>query len=82
MMIGILKNSISPFWLPITLFMPYMSVSFAPYLSSITLFRGIFVVRHAAARTTNLPNHDGLAARSKTLTLQAASWIPVVHRLA
>jgi hypothetical protein len=30
---------------------------FAPYLSSVMLFRSIFVVRHAAERTTNLRHH-------------------------
>jgi hypothetical protein len=39
-------------------FTPYLSaVSFALYLSSVTLFHGVSIVRHAAARTTNLHHH-------------------------
>jgi hypothetical protein len=39
-------------------FTPYSSsVSFAPYSSSVMLFRGVFVVRDAAAHMTNLRHH-------------------------
>jgi hypothetical protein len=39
-------------------FTPYLSsFSFAPYPSFLTLFCGVSVIRHAAARTTNLHHH-------------------------
>jgi hypothetical protein len=56
MMIGILKKQSHAVF--IAYFTPYLSsASFAPYSSSIALFRGIFVIRHGAARTTNLHHH-------------------------
>jgi hypothetical protein len=59
MMIGILKqtvscciHSLSHYFTPYLLF-----VSFAQYLSSVTLFWGVFIACHAATRTTNLHHH-------------------------